>query len=389
MDYAPSPEMQMLVGTVRKFVDEEVLPFEAEAERMQGIPEGLRAVREKAMQLGLFATGMPVEVGGGGLNHVESCLVEEQFGRAPGPLVRYVFGSMFSILLASKGGQREKYLLPSVRGERLGAIAITEAGAGSDAGNIRTTATRDGDGWLLKGEKHFITDGDIADFIIVMARTPGEQGGDKSMTAFLVDKDTAGFSVGPRQRMMGHRSGSQVELVFDDCRLGPDQVLGEIGAGFAPILRTVSRARLVTIGARSVGLAQRLLEMARNYANDRQQFGQKIGDFQMIQALIADMSTDIFAARSMLYNAAWEMDQGLDPRAKVSMVKLFASEALGRVVDSALQIFGGMGYSTDLPVERMYRDARVARIWEGTSEIQRRTIARAVLKSGLNLDGMG
>lgn len=387
MDYTLSPEMQMLVGTVRKFVDEEVLPFEAEAERIQGIPEGLRAVREKAMQLGLFATSMPVEVGGGGLNHVESCLVEEQFGRAPGPLVRYVFGSMYPILLACEGAQREKYLLPTVRGERLAAIAITEADAGSDAGAIRTMAIRDGDGFLLRGEKHFITDGDIADFVIVMARTPGEEGGAKSMTAFLVDKETPGFSVGPRQRMMGHRSGSQVELVFDNCRLGPDQVLGTIGSGFAPMLRSVSRARLVTIGARCVGLSQRLLEMARAYANERRQFGQPIGDFQMIQALLADMSTDIFAARSMLYNAAWETDQGLDPRAKVSMVKLFASEALGRVVDGTLQIFGGMGYSTDLPIERMYRDARVARIWEGTSEIQRRTIARSVLRNGLNLDG--
>lgn len=387
MDYALSPEMEMLVATVRKFVDGEILPYEAEAEWIQGIPEGLKAVREKAMALGLFATAMPVEVGGGGLNHVQSCLVEEQFGRAPGPLVRYVFGSMYPVLMACTDAQRDKYLLPSVRGEKLAGIAITEAGAGSDAANMRTTARRDGEGWILDGNKHFITDGDTADFLIVMARTPQEAGGDKSMTAFLVDRGTPGFSVGPRQRMMGHRSGSQVELVFDACRLGPGQVLGEVGRGFAPILKSVSRSRLVTVGARSVGLAQRLLEMARSYAGERRQFGRPIAEFQMIQAMIADMATEIYAARSMLYDAAWEVDQGRDARAKVSMVKLYASEMLGRVADKTLQIFGGMGYSTELPVERIYRDARVARIWEGTSEIQRRTIARAVLRDGLRLDG--
>ena len=385
MDMSVPDHIGLLVETVRRFVDAEVLPYEAEAEAIQGIPEGLKNARRKAIGLGLFAMAMPEELGGAGLNHVESCLVEEQMGRTSGSLVRYVFGQTYSILLACNEPQRERYLLPTIRGEKLCAIAITEPEARSDAANIRTTAIADCDEWVLNGTKHFITDGDKADYIILMALSDPSKRAKGGISAFLVDRGTPGFKVARLQKMMGQRSSSQAELVFENCRIPKEQLLGQLGDGFGPILRSVSRVRLVTIGARAVGMATRLLEMAREYAGERVQFGQRIGNFQMIQQMLADSATEIYAARMMVLSAAWEMDQGRDIHEKVSMVKLFTSEMLGRVADRTLQIFGGMGYTTDLPIERIYRDCRVSRIWEGTSEIHRERIARALLKKGVSL----
>jgi len=385
VDFALPEHVSLLVDTVRRFVETEIQPFEAEAEECRGIPPGLAAVREKAKALGLFAMAMPEEFGGAGLNHVESCLVEEQMGKTSGSLIRYVFGQTYQILLSCTAEQRERYLMPTVRGEKLCAIAITEPGAGSDAGNIKTTAIADGDDWVINGVKHFITDGDKADYIILMAVTDPEKRARGGITAFLIDKGTPGFRVARLQKMMGQRSSSQAELVFENCRVSGRQVIGAVGDGFGPILRSVSRVRLVTIGARSVGMATRLLEMARTYATQRVQFGQPIGNYQMIQQMIADTATELYAARMMVLNAAWEMDQGRDVHEKISMVKLFTSEMLGRAADRTLQIFGGMGYTADLPIERIYRDCRVVRIWEGTSEIHRERIARAIMRKGVAL----
>ena len=386
IDFSLPDDSRLLVETVRKFVEAEVQPLEEATERDARIPpEELKRVRAKAQELGLYAMNMPESVGGGGLSCVDHCLVEEEFGKTADALIRRVFGQVYPMLLACKDEQREKYLLPTVRGEKICAMAITEPGAGSDAASITTTAERDGDEWVLKGTKHFISDGDIADYVIVMALTDREKRARGGITLFLVDKGTPGFSVARTQPMMGHRGYGHAELVFDNCRIPASAVLGEIGAGFKLIMQSVLEIRLAHIGARAVGMASRALELMRRYAGERRQFGQAIGDFQMVQKLIADSAMEIFAVKMMVLNAAWEIDQGLEPRDKVSMIKVAASEMQGRVVDRAIQVFGGMGFTKEMPLERMYRDARVTRIYDGTSEIHRMLIARSTIKNGLNL----
>jgi len=383
LSFAIPEETRLLIDTVRRFVEREVEPLEPLLERAGPIPFDILApVRRKAQELGLFAAGMPQEVGGGGLSNVDLCLVEEQIGRVPNALSRRIFGQVYPMLMHCTPAQRERYLMRVMAGEAIVAMAITEPGAGSDAASIATTAVRDGDHWVINGRKHFISDGDIADFTVVMAVTDPERRAKGGISLFLVDKGTPGFTVGRVQEMMGGHGCGHAELSFDDCRVPADALLGDLGGGFALIMQSVSRVRLANVGARAVGLAGRVLEMSRVYANERVQFGKPIGEFQMIQKMIADMGTEIFAARMMVLNAAWELDQGRDVRTKVSMVKLFASEMIGRVADSGLQIFGGMGYTKDLPLERIYRDCRVMRIYDGTSEIHRMLIARHVLAHG-------
>ena len=386
LDVTMTDERRMLVDTVRKFVESDVQPLEQEVEELAKIPEDkLRAIRSKAQSLGLFAMNMPAEVGGGGLSMIDICLVEEELGKTSDALIRRTFGQVYPMLMACRGEQRERYLLPTVKGDLICAMAITEPGAGSDAASISTTARMDGNEWVVNGTKHFISDGDIADYVIVMALTDKDKRARGGITLLLVDKGTPGFSVARRQPMMGHRGYGHAELAFENCRIPAGNVLGEVGQGFKLIMESVSAIRLAHIGARCVGMARRVLELMRQHANDRKQFGKPIGDFQMIQQMIADSATEIFATRSMVLTTAAEIDQGLDPRDKVSMVKLFASEMLGRVADRGIQVFGGMGYSKDLPLERIARDARVTRIYDGTSEIHRMLIARSVLKNGLDL----
>jgi acyl-CoA dehydrogenase len=379
-------ERRLLVETVRRFVTAEVQPLEAEVEDLARVPdEKLRTLRTKAQALGLFAMNMPAEVGGGGLSMVDTCLVEEELGKTSDALIRRVFGQVYPMLMACRGDQRERYLLPTVRGEKICAMAITEPGAGSDAAAITTTARLEGDEWVIDGTKHFISDGDIADYVIVMALTDREKRARGGITLLLVDKGTPGFSVARRQPMMGHRGYGHAELSFEGCRIPAGNVLGEVGGGFKLIMGSVSAVRLAHIGARCVGMARRVLEMMRNHANERRQFGKPLGEFQMVQQMIADSATEIFATRVMVLATAAEIDQGLDPRDKVSMVKVYASEMLGRVADRGIQVFGGMGYSKDLPLERIARDARVTRIYDGASEVHRMLIARSVLKNGLDI----
>lgn len=386
IDFAIPTETQMLLDTVRRFVMQEVQPLEAETETMGRVPpEALKRLKRQAQELGLFAMNMPEDVGGGGLSHVDMCLVEEELGKTSDALIRRIFGQVYPMLLACKGAQREKYLLPTVRGDKICAMAITEPGAGSDAASISTTASFDGEAWTLNGRKHFISDGDIADYVIVMAVHDKEKRARGGISLFLVDKGTPGFEVTGVQPMMGHRGYGHAELVFENCRIPADSVMGDVGEGFKLIMNSVSGIRLAHIGARAVGMAQRVLELMRNYSNDRKQFGQPIGDFQMVQQQVADSATEIFATRSMVLNTAWELDQGIDARDKVSMVKLYASEMLGRVADRGIQVFGGMGFTKELPLERIYRDSRVTRLYDGTSEIHRMLIARSVIKRGLHL----
>ncbi|MGF6933684.1 acyl-CoA dehydrogenase [Paraburkholderia sp. UCT70] len=386
IDFSIPSETQLLVDTVRKFVTNEVQPLEAETEATGIVPPGkLRIVRHKAQTLGLFAMNMPDEVGGGGLSNVDMCLVEEELGRTSDALIRRIFGQVYPMLMACQGDQRDKYLLPTVRGEKICAMAITEPGAGSDAAAISTTARLDGDEWVIDGRKHFISDGDIADYVIVMAVTDKEKRARGGITLLLVEKGTPGFEVTGKQPMMGHRGYGHAELVFENCRIPRANVLGEIGGGFKLIMESVSSIRLAHIGARACGMAQRVLELMRNHAAERRQFGQPIGDFQMVQQMIADSATEIFATRMMVMNTAWELDQGHDVRDKLSMVKLYASEMIGRVADRGIQVFGGMGFTKEMPLERIYRDSRVTRIYDGTSEIHRMLIARSVIKRGLTL----
>ncbi|TKT74407.1 acyl-CoA dehydrogenase family protein [Aquamicrobium sp. LC103] len=381
-----SDECRMAVETVRRFVQGKVQPLEMEVERLGNIPpEKLAALKQEAIALGLYALNMPEEVGGGGLSTLDMCLVEEQLGQTSDALIRRIFGQVYPMLMACSPAQREKYLLPTVKGEKICAMAITEPGAGSDAASISTTARLENGQWVLNGTKHFISDGDIADYVIVMALNDAEKRARGGITLFLVDRDTPGFSVARTQPMMGHRGYGHAELVFSDCRIPQDAVLGEVGGGFKLIMQSVSAIRLGHIGARCVGMAQRVLEMMRQHAATRKQFGSPIGDYQMIQKMIADSAIEIFAARSMVLDCARDIDLGLDPRDKVSMIKVFASEMLGKVADRGIQVFGGYGFTKELPLERIYRDARVTRIYDGTSEIHRMLVARSVIKNGLSI----
>jgi acyl-CoA dehydrogenase len=363
-----------------------VQPLEAEVEKLAYIPpEKLAPVKKEAQSLGLYALNMPTEVGGGGLSTVDMCLVEEQFGQTSDALIRRVFGQVYPMLMACNPAQRRRYLEPTVAGDLICAMAITEPGAGSDAASISTTARHENGQWVINGTKHFISDGDIADYIIVMALTDPEKRARGGITLFLVDKTTPGFSVARKQEMMGHRGYGHAELVFENCRIPEDAVLGEIGGGFKLIMQSVSAIRLCHIGARCAGMAQRVLEMMRQHASTRKQFGAPIGDFQMVQQMIADSAIEIYATRSMVLDCARDIDDGLDPREKVSMIKVHASEMLGRVADRGIQVFAGYGFSKDLPLERIYRDARVTRIYDGTSEIHRMVIARSIINNGLAL----
>ncbi|MCE8440885.1 acyl-CoA dehydrogenase family protein [Rhodovulum sulfidophilum] len=386
MDFTISDEMKMVTEAVGRFVREKVQPLEQETEANAQIPpEKLAAVRAEAQALGFYALNMSEEVGGGGLGILDMCLVEEQLGQTSDALIRRIFGQVYPMLEQFKGDLRDRYLYPTVRGEKICAMAITEPGAGSDAAAIRTRAVPEGDHWVLNGTKHFISDGDIADYIIVMAVTDPEKRARGGITLLIVDKDMPGFKVTRNQPMMGHRGYGHAELTFDDVRVPKEQILGEVGEGFRVMMANVGGIRLGHIGARAVGMASRVLDMMREHAATRNQFGQPIGEFQMVQQMIADSAMEIFATRMMVLNTAWEIDRGLDPRDKVSMVKVQASEMLGRVADRGIQTFGGYGFTKELPLERIYRDARVTRIYDGTSEIHRMLIARSVIKRGLTL----
>lgn len=382
IDFTPDSDMTMVLESIRRFIAAEVAQHEDEVEELGFVrPELARDLRDKAKALGLFAMGFPEEVGGGGLNTVNTCLCEEEFGFIKDALVRRTFGQIPMVLLNCAGGQRERYLLPAVAGDINVCTAMTEPNAGSDAAGITTSARRDGDDFIINGSKHFISDADVADtFIITAVTDPAKRA--KGITAFFIDKTASGVVLGRHQKMMGLRGTNTYEIGFHDVRVPADMILGEEGAGLYQALSTIGRVRLSKVGARSVGIARRLLEMATAHARERKQFGQPLGDFQMVQAMLADMATEIFATRMMVLNTAWEIDQGRDPREKVSMVKYFASEMLGRVADKAVQIFGGMGYCRELPVEQLYRDARVYRIFDGASDIHRLVIARSLLKHG-------
>jgi acyl-CoA dehydrogenase len=382
MDFALTEEQRRLVETARRFVRAELIPLERELEQTRQLdPAKARDIFEKSKALGLYAVNIPAEYGGGGLSAVDTCLVEEQFGHTSDILIRRAFGNVYEVLLLADKHQRARWLEPAVRGERVFCVCFTEPEAGSDAAGIKSRALRDGDGWRLSGQKIFISDGLFSDFFVVSAVTDPAAGA-KGISLFILDKGMPGFTVGRDQPMMGLAGTSHVELFFDNVRLGPEHLLGQEGRGLIHAFETLGRIRLAQIGSRAVGKATRILDMMTDYARERRQFGKPIGENQLIQQLLADSAIEINAARLLVLQAAAEIDQGRDARERISMVKVYAAEMLGRVADRAVQVFGGMGYCKDLPIERFYRDARIFRIFDGTSEIHRMVIARAMLKHG-------
>ncbi len=378
MDFSLNDEQKMMIDTIRRFIAEELHPLEDELEDQGFLArEKALAVFEKSKALGLYALNIPAELGGGGLSALDRIICEEQFGHTSDYLIRRAFGNVYEPLLECQGAQVERWLRPTVSGARTCSIAITESGAGSDAAGIKTSARKTGSGWVLNGSKCFISDGEWSDFFLVSAKT-----GDKEISMFMVDKGLPGFKIGKDQKMMGLRGTPHLELYFDDVVLENDTLLGAQGQGFKLAMGALNVVRLAQVGARAVGKASHVLELMVDYVNERKQFGQKIGDFQMVQQQIADSVIGINAARWMVYQAAWMLDQGFDAREQIAMVKVLAAETLGKVVDRAVQLFGGMGFCKELPIERYYRDARVYRIFDGTSEIHRSVVAKIAMKKG-------
>jgi acyl-CoA dehydrogenase len=375
-----SDEQSLLISTVRRFIDNELFPLEDAVEKTGTLPSAdARRIFERSRDLGFYAMNISEHHGGGGLSTLDWVLVEEQFGHTTDILIRRAFGNVYEILLAGTPEQHARWLVPSVKGERTFSVAFTEPNAGSDAASIKTTARRDGDGWVLSGQKTFISDAHYSDFFVVTAITD-ITAGTRGISTFIVDKGLEGFTLGPDQLMMGLRGTTHAELFFDDVKLGSEALLGPEGGGLKLSLQTLGRIRLAQVCARAIGKATHVLDMTIEHARQRKQFGQSIGEFQMVQQMLADSAMEINGARLALHDTARMIDQGNDVREAISMVKVQASETLGRVVDRAVQIFGGSGYAKDLAIERYYRDARIYRIYDGTSEIHRSVIGRALLK---------
>jgi len=381
--YGLSDEHGMIADTVRRFVENEIYPHEDLVDRSGEVPQEIAdEIKRKTRDLGFYACNFPESVGGAGLNHLEFALVERELGRGSMALTHF-FGRPQNILMACRGDQRERYLLPAVRGERMDALAMTEPGAGSDVRGMTCSARRDGGDWVLNGTKHFISGADHADFVIVFVATGEDQtprGPKKRITTFLVDRGTPGFTIRDGYRSVSHRGYKNMILDFDECRLPDAQVLGEVDGGFE-VMNEWLYATRITVATMSVGRARRVFDYALGHAATREQFGQKIGRFQGVSFQIADMITEIDAADLLTLDAADRLDRGLPANREIASAKLFASEMLARVTDTAIQIHGGMGLMDDLPLERFWRDARVERIWDGTSEIQRHIISRDLLRA--------
>ncbi|MEV2276588.1 acyl-CoA dehydrogenase family protein [Nocardiopsis sp. NPDC049922] len=380
IDFSLSDEQRAVRDWVRTFVERELMPLENEVlrrEREGHVPgltaeerDGLRAL---ARASDFWGVETPVEYGGMGLDPVTAAIIEIELGRS---FVSFRFGGEAdNILYHADDEQRQRYLLPTIEGERRSCFAITEPGAGSDAKAIRARAVRDGDTWVINGEKTFITGGDEADFAMVFAVTDPDRGADGGVTCFLVDRDM-GWTSEPIDTMGERRPAA---LVFQDVRVPHANVLGEEGHGFALAMQWIGKGRYL-LPARALGGCERLLTMAIDHARTRETFGAPLADRQAIQWMIADSQTEIEALRLLVLHAAWQVSAGRDARHAQSVAKLFGGVKANEIVDRVLQIHGGMGYTRELPIERWYRDLRLLRIFEGTDEIQRRTIARDLLK---------
>ncbi|AWD66700.1 acyl-CoA dehydrogenase family protein [Priestia aryabhattai] len=380
MTVALTEEMQQMKSMIRNFVEKEVEPFAQQIEEEDAIPEHLV---EKAKDLGLFGISIPEQYGGIGLNTVEKATVLEQLGRTHNGFVSLIsahtgIGSTGLVKLASEY-LKNKYLPDMAAGNKIGAFALSEPGAGSDATNLATRAEKKGNYWVMNGTKHFITNGPIADVFTVFALTDREKGAKGGITAFLVEKDFPGLIIGKKDKKMGLRGSYTSQIIFEECIIPEENVIGEVGMGYMSALKILGEGR-VGLAARAVGSCDKLIELSASYAKERIQFGKPIADNQAIQWMLADMATETEAARTLTMMAAQKIDEGKKVVKEASMAKLFASDVFNRVADKAVQIHGGMGYVSDYPVERFYRDARITKIYEGTNEVQRLIIARNVLQ---------
>jgi alkylation response protein AidB-like acyl-CoA dehydrogenase len=382
MDLTFSDELKMLRDLARDFTDRRIRPLAAQIERDHAIPP---EIMEEMAELGFLGVALPAEYGGAGLGETGLCVVMDEITRGDFSVAVTLgahasIGAM-SVYVGGTEEQKRRFLPDMATGKVRTAYALSEANAGSDPAAMTTTAVREGDSWVMNGEKVWITNGDAADLITVYAITDRAKGARGGVTAFLVRSDSKGLSIGKREEKMGQRGSSTVTLAFDGVRVPDDHRLGEVGEGFKVAMATLDRGRLA-LGANCLGCAREAHRMSVDYAKQRKSFGKSIGEHGAIQSMLADSATAIFAMESLVYRTAWMCDEGVAFGRESAMVKLFCSEALDRIVDRAVQIHGGMGYSAEYPIEKLYRDARVTRIYEGTSEIQRMVIARDVLKRG-------
>jgi alkylation response protein AidB-like acyl-CoA dehydrogenase len=379
MDLALTPELVEIRERSRRFLDEHLLPVELQCELEGGLPAAtLARISQGVRDAGLHAVNMPREWGGQGYTWLEQVISQEQLGRSTNALWDVVWRPA-NVLRHCDDAQRERYLLPEIQGTRRYAYAVTEPGAGSDASRLQTRALRVPGGWRIDGEKWFVTAADVADYLIVVADAEGH-----GPTAFLIDQGTPGLRETRRPRYMHTFVYEHPEFVLEGCEVPDEQVLGGLGNGHELSREWFVEERLM-IAARCLGGAQRALEVALGYACEREQFGRRIVDFQGVSFPLASSAVELAASRALVYQVAWEATRGLDPKslhAKASAIKLHASEMAGRVVDRALQVLGGRGYMRENPVERLFRDLRVDRIWEGTSEIQRVVVANELVKRG-------
>ena len=384
MDFALTDEQRLIVDTTRVFVENELYPHEPDVERTGRLEMDLiRRIQAKALEAGLYAANIPKEFGGAGLNTLTWLLYEKELGKANYALHWTCVARPSNILCAGTDEQRRKYLEPCVRGEKWDCLAMTEPGAGSDLRGMKATAKPDGDDWILNGTKHFISHADIADFAICFMKSGEEEtprGKRALITAFFVDKETPGFAVRDGYRSVSHQGYTNSVLEFDDCQVPAGAILGEVHKGFEVANKWLGATRL-QVAATCLGRAERAFAHAVSWAAERKQFGQPIGKFQGVSFKLADMAVELKAAELLTLEAGWKFDRGSVTDSDMAIAKLKATEMLAFVADEAVQIHGGMGLMDELPLERIWRDARVERIWEGTSEIQRHIISRALLRS--------
>ncbi len=378
MDFALPDEVTMLRDLVREYVRDRLRPLTMQVEEEDRIPDG---ILQEMKDLGLFSIPFPEEYGGAGLGELGYCVAFEELGAVNAAYSNIIGGHCglcgMSIALGGSDELKGRYLPRMGTGEILGAFALTEPNAGSDAAHIQTTARRDGDSYLLNGSKLWVSNGPMADLYTVFAVTDRDQGA-KGVSAFVVERDTPGVTIGKIDEKMGLRGSRTSEVFFADARVPAENLIGEEGKGFRVAMRTLDGGRM-SLGASCVGQAQAALDLALEWSKQRIQFGQPIASNQAIQWMLADSEVEIHAGRMMVYHGAWKIDSGQRASHEAAMVKVYCSEMLGRVVDRAVQVHGGMGYMKEFDIERMYRDARITRIYEGTSEVQRMIIAQDLL----------